>query len=303
MHNDTRNGTIVFHPKDENANRTVAVQSEIGIALKEKSHHHFSWFGPAFIESSTTGFGLKLRGGGVHQSKTMMSKDIDKVMVGIQLTNVSPKTLVVEDNILSKSTLSTRKLTYANLNALYSLEAELPIYRVMKALRYTAPESKELLYLMASLVRDPLLRDSAEAILTAPMGKRVSWSSIAEVFQAKFPERFTQKMLRSLSQNCASSWTQSGHLEGRVKKIRRRITPRPCVVAFGALIASLCGFGGSTLLESPWLRILDINSGQALDLLRQAEAQGLARVRSIGDVLEISIRQQMARTMGVPDFA
>jgi hypothetical protein len=269
--------------------------------LKEKSS--FSWFGPAFDKTSVTEFGLKLSGGGVHQSKTMMSVDIDKVIVGIQSTNISPKTLVVEDNILSKSTVSTRKITYAKLKTLYGLEAQPPICLVMKALRYIAPESKELLYLLTSLGRDPLLRDSAEALMGAPIGERVSWPFIAEVFQTKYPERFTPKMLKSLSQNCASTWTQSGHLEGRVKKIRRRITPQPHVVAFGALLANVCGFGGPALLESLWIKLLDINSGQALDLLRQAEAQGLVRVRSVGDVLEISIRQQMARTIGVPDLA
>ena len=50
------------------------------------------------------------------------------------------------------------------------------------------------------------------------------------------------------------------------------------------------------------MRILDLSADQALDHLRRAEAIGLARVRSAGDVIEISVRQAMAATLGVREL-
>jgi hypothetical protein len=50
------------------------------------------------------------------------------------------------------------------------------------------------------------------------------------------------------------------------------------------------------------MRALDLTPEQALDELRRAEALGLARVRSAGEVTEISVRHQMAMTLGVPDL-
>ena len=50
------------------------------------------------------------------------------------------------------------------------------------------------------------------------------------------------------------------------------------------------------------MRVLDLRPEQALDALRRAEGIGLARVRSAGDVTEISVRQPMAGALGVPEL-
>jgi hypothetical protein len=69
-----------------------------------------------------------------------------------------------------------------------------------------------------------------------------------------------------------------------------------------ALIATASGFGGPAILSSGWMMVLDLSPEQALDALRRAEAIGLARVRSAGDVTEISVRQPMATALGVPEL-
>jgi hypothetical protein len=56
------------------------------------------------------------------------------------------------------------------------------------------------------------------------------------------------------------------------------------------------------MLSSAWFRVLDLSPDNALDVLRSAEAQGLARVRAAGDVIEISVRQQLATTLRVPEL-
>ena len=110
-----------------------------------------------------------------------------------------------------------------------------PISKTLFALWPLEPEARPMLALLCALARDPLLRDSASAIFEAPVGEPVKWPKIAEVFDTIHRGRFSEKMVRSLSQNCASTWTQSGHLVGTMKKLRARISPTPNVAAFAAL--------------------------------------------------------------------
>ena len=119
---------------------------------------------------------------------------------------------------------------------------------------------------------------------------------------SRYPGRYTPKMLRSLSQNCASSWTQSGHLEGKVRKERTRpeVSPRPrrtrlCSVPWPALAARRC--------SPPLARGLGSFGGGTPDLLRGAEAHGLLRLRAGGDVIEIEVSRHMAAALGIPELA
>jgi hypothetical protein len=138
--------------------------------------------------------------------------------------------------------------------------------------------------------------------LRQPVGQTLVRSNFEETLVGAFPSRFSEKMVRSMAQNCASSWTQSGHLQGYAKKVRRRVVPTPSTVALAGLLATVSGFGGPAILSSGWMKALDLSSDQALDYLRRAEAIGLARVRSAGDVTEILVRQAMASTLGVREL-
>jgi hypothetical protein len=248
-------------------------------------------------------FGMRLGGGGTHQSKTMMLDEISAYWERWGANPSQARSLIVDANVLNKRTASTRLLTFRHLNALYAIEAMPAITKVLAALWKLDSRGRPLLALLCALARDPLLRDSAEPVLHAPVGIAVRWPAIASVFEQKYPSRFSPKMLKSLAQNCASTWTQSGHLRGAIKKQRIRAEPTPFVAAYAALIATVCGFGGPVLLDSAWVTVLDVSRDRALDLLRQAEGHGLARVRSAGDVLEVSVRQPMAATLRIPELA
>ena len=271
--------------------------------MSKITENNTEWVSAQNIGELAEKFGTRLKGGGAHQSKTMMLKELENLLALETTDDLGVRKLIIEENILGKSTEKTRLLTFRHLNSLYGIEAMPPISKALFALWPLEPEARPLLALLCALARDPLLRDSASAIFEAPVGEPVKWPKIAEVFDTIHPGRFSEKMLRSLSQNCASTWTQSEHLVGSMKKLRARISPTPNVAAFAALIAANCGFGGPVLLTSPWLRILDVSAERAIDLLRQAEARGLARVRSAGDVTEISVRKPMATMLGVEDLA
>lgn len=261
-----------------------------------------NWWGPAFKQDAVVAFGVRLAGGGAHQSKTMMFDELDMLLsTGLR----SPAELAyaaIEDNVLGKSTKNSRSLTYRHMVSLYGLNAQVVLTKVLMGLWKEDPAGRRLNCLLVALARDPLLRDSAPTVVGTPIGGQLHRQQVETAFNAAHPDRMSEKTVRSLAQNCNSTWTQGGHLEGRAKKIRRRVTPTPSNAALAALIASICGFGGPSILSSIWFQVLDLTPDQALDHLRRAESLGLAKIRAAGDVTEILVRQAMAATLRVPEL-
>jgi hypothetical protein len=259
------------------------------------------WFGGSRSDARAVAFGIRLGGGGAHQSKTLMLAEIGH-LIGDGATGESDfRTKILKDNVLGKATASARESVFRNLSSLYGLSTVPPLSRAFFRLANLDVRSQALLALMIALARDPLLRISAGTVIPAQVGAPVQWPNFAERFNELFPDRFSEKMVRSLSQNCASTWTQTGHLEGK-RKQRRTVAPSPTAAALAALIATVCGFSGPAIVSSAWFQVLDLSPERALDALRSAEARGMARVRAAGDVIEISIRNQMAATLGVPEL-
>jgi hypothetical protein len=245
-------------------------------------------------------FGIKLAGGGPHQSKTMMLAELSTLLASGRAN--APSEALVEDNLLGKPSRRAREAALYRLRQLYGVGGDDPIWRLLKALWQRDVAGRPQLALLTALARDPSLRDGAAAVLDASLGEQVRWPAIAAAFELINPGRIGEKMAKSLAQNAASSWTQSGFLQGAVKKLRVRTTATPTVAAFAALLASFCGFGGARLLQSRWLSVLDRPVEGRLALLRHAEGLGLARVRSAGDVIEVNIRRPMAEMLGVPEL-
>ena len=260
------------------------------------------WWGLGAENHQRIPFGVKLSGGGPHQSKTMMFRELEALIGTGASTPEQFRTAAIDENAMGKATRNTRRLTFGHLASLYGLLDQPPLTQAFLRMWPKALESRRLRAFLVALARDPLLRETAPVILSGSVGQSLRYPWLQDALLAAFPMRFSEKTLRSLAQNCASSWTQSGHLDGAVKKLRQRVVPTPATVAFAALIATACGFGGPAILSSGWMRVLDLGPEQALEALRRAEAIGLARVRSAGDVTEISVRQPMAGTLGVPEL-
>ncbi|WP_051462588.1 hypothetical protein [Bradyrhizobium sp. URHA0013] len=260
------------------------------------------WFGAQADELRLLAFGFRLAGGGAHQSKTMMLEELEALLRSSSTNGEALKLAAIEENALGKSTVNSRRLTFGHLTSLYGLMEQPPLTRALFKLWKSDPDGHRLQALLVSLARDPLLRETAKVVLSQPVGQILERPLFEEALSAAFPSRFSEKMVRSMAQNCASSWSKSGHLQGFAKKVRRRILPTPSTVALAALLATVSGFGGPAILSSGWMKALDLSVDQALDSLRRAEAIGLARVRSTGDVTEILVRQAMASTLGVKEL-
>ncbi len=260
------------------------------------------WWGLRAEEHKLSLFGVKLSGGGPHQSKTMMFRELDALITAGASTPEEFRSAAIDDNVIGKATNNTRILTFKHLASLYGLLDQPPLTKVLLKNWARDVQGHRLQALLVALARDPLLRITAPSVMSGAIGQSLQHPRLRDALLAAYPERFSEKTLRSLAQNCASSWTQSGHLYGSVKKLRQRVKPTAATVAFATLIATASGFGGPAILSSGWIRIMDLKPEQALDALRRAEAIGLARVRSAGDVIEISVGQPMARALEVPDL-
>jgi hypothetical protein len=213
------------------------------------------------------------------------------------------KALVLDENVLQKRTGSARRLSLRHLRELYGLGEPPPILRAMIALWPRAGEGQPMIGFLAALAREAFLRESAKVVLAAPANARVGAADFAASFEEGYSGHYTLKMICKISRNCASSWTQSGHLKGRVRKVRSRPGVSPVATAYAALLGSLAGFGGPALLASPWITVLDRSKTEVLALLRKAEGGGLLRLRAVGDVIEIEVERHMAAALGIPELA
>jgi hypothetical protein len=130
------------------------------------------WFGPRTNSTAMTAFGLRLAGGGAHQSKTMMLQELEALLAAGLIDSAELKRAVIEDNALGKATATTRILTYRHLASLYSLSQRTPIFQVLSGLwKIDRAAGHRLLALLVALGRDPLLRDTAAPILAAAIGE------------------------------------------------------------------------------------------------------------------------------------
>lgn len=238
--------------------------------------------------------GLRLSGGGGHQSKTMMLSELTTILGVAEGRGLLESIAAVQhENILGKHSTAAAVSALKNLTSLYSLKAPPPITRAMVRLWKDSPESRPLLAVLCALARDPILRDTAHAVLASPVGSSVGTSDLTRALAKKHQDRFSFATLRSVGQNCAATWTQSGHLSGRVKKVRTRVDATPEAVAFAAFIAQSAGFGGPAILTSPWMTALDASPDEQLGLLRRAQGRGLVRVRHAGAVFELQISPEL----------
>ena len=239
--------------------------------------------------------GFRLGRGGAHQSKTMMLTELNTLLAYGRLDGAMRQRLILDENILGKGSAAAKQSVLRQITNLYDLGGAGPVAAGLVVLWPLEREARPLLALLCALARDSLLRDSAAPILATPVGAQVGMTEISATLAEHYPERFSSAMLKSLAQNCASSWTQSGHLKGHRNKSRVHTQATPVVVAYAALLASLAGFGGPALIDSPWMDVLDLSTNERLALLRRAEAQGLLRVRAAGDVVEVVLDPLMAR--------
>lgn len=233
--------------------------------------------------------GLRFGDKGTHTSRTIMLSELADLLGSVPQSagREDYAAAIITDNVLGKATVATRRSTNQRLGELYGLDPRLPVFRVLRRLWAVDGAGRPLLALLCALARDPLLRITAPSVLALTPGQELIRSTLAESVRTSVGDRLNDAILGKVLRNAGSSWTQSGHLEGRVRKLRRRVEPTPGAVAFAVWLGSLFSVAGQELLATPWTSVLDRLPGELHELVLRAKQLRLLQARIGGDVVEI----------------
>ncbi len=252
----------------------------------------------AIVESAAEErFGYRCGSKGTHSSRTIMLDELSLLMESVAPsgTRVEYARAIIDENVADKKTVATRRHTIQHLSELYGLDSTLVLFRILRRFWDADPVGRPLLALLCALARDPLLRLTSPVVLALKQGEELSRQKMVSAIQQEAGERLNADSIDKVVRNCSSSWTQSGHLEGRVRKIRQRIEPTPLTVAYALLLGYLQGVRGSQLLRTPWARVLDATSEQLVQLAKDAKRLGVLDLKQAGDVVEFGFSGLLTR--------
>lgn len=233
---------------------------------------------------------------GTHTSRTIMLDELKAVLACCPPAAKRENYLmaILNENCLGKRTAATRKLSSQRLSELYSLDPEVPLFKVMRRCWYADAEGQPLLAMLFALARDPLLRASAPPVLRMHPGEELARQQLTDAIDRAVRGRLNESTLDKVVRNTASSWTQSGHLKGRGRKIRQRVSPTAVTASFALLIGYLAGKRGAALFETFWASILDASPAELTELAVDARRMGFLDMSHAGGVTEVSFARSLA---------
>ena len=202
--------------------------------------------------------------------------------------------VVVEENCLGKETASNRELSLRRLRELYALDIRVQLFRILRDLWDHHYSDHALLAMLLALARDPLLRATATAVLRTPFGHEFARQPMKDALVEITDNRLNSSTLDKVARNAASSWTQSGHLKGRGRKIRQQVEARPATTAYALLLGFATGRRGSLLFETPWCAVMDASAGELLELAGTAKRLGLLDLKQSGSIVDVSFPALLA---------
>ncbi|MBK8648218.1 MAG: hypothetical protein IPN16_17085 [Gemmatimonadetes bacterium] len=234
--------------------------------------------------------GFRFGDKGTHTSRTMMLSDVTALLSATSPTARRDEyaSAIVDDNILSKPTTATRRLSLQRLTELYGLDVSVAVFRVLRRLWDLDASARPLLSLLVAIARDPLLAASAAAVIPLSVGDEYNRDTMRSALRAATGARLSDQTLNKVARNTASSWTQSGHLIGRTFKQREGGRHAGCCIN-GALSRARCRIQRRGLLDSPWVLLLDCDPPTARSLALEAKRQNLIDLRSSGDVPVVDV--------------
>ena len=237
--------------------------------------------------------GFRFGARSTHSARTIMLRDLTELLAAVPSDAAREEyaAAIVEENVLGKPTWVTRNVSRKYLTNLYGLDPGLPLFRVLRKLWEADPAGRPLVALLCALARDPLLRSTAAHVLSLGEGEELLRAPFSTVIRSAVGRRHNDSVLESVASRAASSWTQSGHLEGHRRKLRRRVAPTPGAVAMALWLGELQGLAGLSLLDSDWAAVLDRTGPAMLPFALEARRYGLIHARAAGNVVEIDTRR------------
>jgi len=233
---------------------------------------------------------------GTHTSRTIMLDELRALLASCPPDATRDRYIseIQEDNCLGKRTVATRKLSGQRLSELFALDPEVPLFRVMRRCWYADRGGQALLALLLALARDPLLRVTAAPVLRMRPGEELARQQMTEALNRAVGGRLNESILDKVVRNAASSWTQSGHLKGRGRKVRQSVSPTAPNTAYALLLGYLAGDSGAALFETFWAKVLDVPAGALMHLAMDARRLGFLDMSQSGGVVEVAFTRLLA---------
>ena len=233
---------------------------------------------------------------GTHTSRTIMLQELRALLANCRSDATRDEYLAAihEDNCLGKRTAATRKLSSQRLSELYGLDPDVPLFRVMRRCWYSDREGQQILALLLALARDPLLQVTAPTVLRMHPGEELARQQMTDALNRAVGSRLSESTLDKVVRNAASSWTQSGHLKGRGRKVRKTVTPTATTTAFALLLGYLTGNRGAALFESLWAQVLDAPASELMHLAMDARRLGFLDMCQSGGVIDVVFSRLLA---------
>lgn len=238
------------------------------------------------IQNDFLGFS-KASGGG-HLARSMMFLEMQTLFrrMPLDVTKIDFEKAIVEENILEKPTLSSRKKSLRHLRDFYGLYPSKPLFRVLWNLGHADLDSLPQLCLVCAYSRDPQLRHSFDLIRTLHLNEVLKKVDMEQHLENGFPGRFSQATKASMARNVNTTWTFGGHLAGKVKKTRILPSPRPVSAAYAMFVGYLTGLRGERLLNSAFASLVASNRSQLQAALSLASAKGLLSLKQAAGIVE-----------------
>lgn len=243
------------------------------------------------LSSSTKedlGFSASLSGG--HIGRSMMFLEMRNLVISLPQTVTKDELskAIVDENILGKPTLSSRKESLGRLTQLYGMDPSKVLFRVLWTLGHDDADSLAQLCLVCAYSRDPQLRYSFGLIRSMRPGERMIRATMERYLEEGFPHRFSVATKESMARNVNTTWTFGGHLAGKVNKTRRLAEPRPVSAAYAMFVGYLTGLRGEKLIDSDYAELVSSNRSQLQSALSLASARGLLSLKQSAGVIEFN---------------
>lgn len=194
---------------------------------------------------------------------------------------------VLEQNVLRKHTRINRQWSLRALRSLFALSPEVTLFRVLRGLWETNDAARPVVAALSAVARDPLMRSTVPLLIRTPTGTRMDAPMFAAAVDEALPDRHTPTALARIGRNLASSWTQAGHLSGKVTKVRTSVTPTVESLVYALMLGYLSGARADALFETAWCALLDTPPHTLRELAEVAARRGWIDYRHAGGVTQI----------------
>jgi len=125
-------------------------------------------------------------------------------------------------------------------------------------------------------------------------GEELARQQMTDALERAVGSRLSESTLDKVVRNAASSWTQSGHLRGRGRKVRQTVMPTAATTAFALFLGYVAGKRGTALFEARWAEVLDAQVGELVHLAMDARRLGFLDMSQSGGVIEVAFSRLLA---------